>query len=146
MSFTRKPFFLLVLCAVLGFTSCTEESSSLEGNSDTGSSSHNTGKNCLGCHSIKVAGSVYNSALTSVYAGAIMKITSAANGAGNVLATLTSDKTGNFYTSSSVNFGSGVYVSVTGSGGTVKYMTSAITSGACNSCHNGSTTARVWAE
>ena len=140
----RKPLYLLLMCALLGFNTCTKDSS--EENSDTGISSHNTGKNCLGCHSFKVAGSVYNSAFTSVYSGATMKITSAANGGGNVLATLTSDKTGNFYTNTSVSFGSGVYVSVTGSGGNVKYMSSAITSGACNSCHNGSTTAKVWAE
>lgn len=141
----KKTLSFLMLCLVIVMISCTDDSSDSD-NSNTYSSSHNTGKNCLGCHSFKVAGSVYNSGITAAYAGAVMKITSQANGAGTVLATLTSDKTGNFYTNGSVNFGTGVYVSITGTGGTVKYMESAITSGACNSCHNGSATSRVWAE
>ncbi|MFN8241780.1 MAG: hypothetical protein U0X39_13650 [Bacteroidales bacterium] len=111
-----------------------------------GASSHNTGKDCMGCHSdFKLAGSVYNQALSSAYAGATIKITSQADGAGTVLATLTSDNTGNFHTGSAINFGTGVFVSVKGSSGSVKYMNSAITKGACNSCH-GKTTSKIWAE
>jgi hypothetical protein len=141
-----KVLCFLVLSSILGFTSCNKDSNEIEDASDTGSSSHNTGKNCQGCHSFKVAGSVFSQSLTSVYKGATIKITSAANGDGNVLATLTSDRSGNFYTNSSVNFGSGVFISITGSGGPVRHMTSAITSGACNSCHNGSSTSKLWAE
>ncbi len=141
-----KTFYFLLLLSALGFTSCNKDSNPTEDTSDTGSSSHNTGKNCQGCHSFRVAGSVYSQSFTSAYKGATVKITSAPNGGGNLLASLTSDRSGNFYTNSSVNFGSGVYVSITGSGGSVKHMTSAITSGACNSCHNGSTTSKLWAE
>jgi hypothetical protein len=109
-------------------------------------SSHNTGRNCLSCHSsFKLAGSVYNKALTSAYAGAKVKITSQANGAGTVLAALTSDNNGNFYTSSSLSFVSGVFISIEGSSGTVKYMESSVTSGACNSCH-GSSITKAWIE
>jgi hypothetical protein len=109
-------------------------------------SSHNTGKNCLGCHSnFKLAGSVYNSGLSSPLSGVQIKVTTEPDGAGTVLATLTSDGKGNFYTSGSLNFGTGVYVSAEGSSGTVKYMDDAITSGACNSCH-GTSTSKVWAE
>jgi hypothetical protein len=140
----KKLLCYLSFCIVFIVTSCREDLS--DGGSSSGSSSHNTGKNCLGCHSFKVAGSVYNSALSAAYAGAVMKITTSANGGGTLLATLTSDMTGNFYTDGSVSFGSGVYVSITGSGGAVKYMGTAITSGACNSCHNGSSTSRIWAQ
>jgi hypothetical protein len=138
--------FLITFFFLLVISSCSEDSSGTEGSSITGSSSHNTGKNCLGCHSFMAAGSVYSKALTSAYSEAVIKLTSGANGTGTVLATLTSDKTGNYYTNNSINFGNGIYVSITGTGGNVKYMSSAITSGACNSCHNGSTTSKVWAE
>jgi hypothetical protein len=109
-------------------------------------SSHNAGRNCLSCHStLKLAGTAYNKALTGAFAGAIIKVTSQANGQGTLLASLSSDNSGNFYTGASINFGTGVFVSAEGTGGTVKYMSSAITSGACNSCH-GSSTSKIWAE
>lgn len=141
----RRLIALAFIVMAVMIVSCGDDSEI--GDDETGlGSSHNTGKNCMSCHSsFKLAGSVYNQALTSAYAGAKVKITSEANGAGTVLATLTSDKTGNFRTSSSISFGSGVYVSVEGTSGTVKYMDSAITSGACNSCH-GSSTSKAWAE
>ena len=127
------------------FISCENEIAD-SGDSVSYGSSHNTGRNCLSCHpSFKLAGSVYNKALTSAYAGAKVKITSQANGAGTVLATLTSDNTGNFHTSSTFTFGTGVFVSVEGTSGTIKYMDSALTSGACNSCH-GSSTTKAWIE
>ncbi len=107
-------------------------------------SSHNTGKNCLNCHSFPVGGSVYKKDLVSTYPGTVVKLTTMANGAGTVVATLTTDNSGNIHTSSSVNFGTGLYASVMGATST-KYMASAIKSGACNSCH-GSSTSKVWTE
>lgn len=131
---------LIILAAII--ISCDKESE-FEGVSG---SSHNTGKNCMSCHNdFKLAGSVYDKSLNSAYAGAKIKVTTQSNGAGSALLTLTSDKTGNYYTGSSINFASGIYVGVEGTTGTVKYMNSPITSGACNSCH-GSSTLKVWAE
>jgi len=130
---------LFVLAAIV--ISCDKESE-FEG----GECSHNTGKNCMSCHKdFKLAGSVYDKSLNSAYAGAKIKVNTQANGAGSALLSLTSDKTGNYYMGSSVNFGSGIYVGVEGTSGTVKYMNSPINSGACNSCH-GSSTSKVWAE
>ncbi len=123
----KKSLFYFTFCIVFIVTSCSVDSS--DGGRSSGSI-HNTGNYCLGCHSFKVVGSVYNSALSAAYAGAVIKITTSANGGGTLLATLTSDMSGNFYTNGSVSFGSGVYVSITGSGGAVKYMGTAITSGA----------------
>jgi hypothetical protein len=53
------------------------------------------------------------------------------------------DAKGNFYTSGSVVLTSGLYPAVTGATST-KYMSSSITTGACNSCHTGTSTARIW--
>jgi hypothetical protein len=134
--------FILML---LMFVYCKKDTEN-SGEDVSYGSSHNTGRNCLSCHSsFKLAGSVYNKALTSAYAGAKVKITSQANGAGTVLAALTSDNNGNFYTSSSLSFVSGVFISIEGSSGTVKYMESSVTSGACNSCH-GSSITKAWIE
>lgn len=107
-------------------------------------SSHNNGKNCLGCHKFTAAGSVYKKDLVSAYPGSVVKLTTLPNGGGSVVATLTTDNTGNIHTSSGINFGTGLYVSAMGNT-TTKYMSSAITGGACNSCH-GISTAKVWTE
>lgn len=137
----------IALILILSAVSCEQtEDTGITGVSGVTGSSHNVGRNCLSCHSnFKAAGSVYNKALTSVYGGAKIKVTSQANGQGTVLATMNSDNSGNFYTSTSISFGSGVFVSAEGTSGTVKYMSNAITSGACNSCH-GSSTSKIWAE
>lgn len=107
-------------------------------------SSHNNGKNCLGCHKFSVGGSVYKKDLASSYPGSVVKLTTLPNGQGTIVATLTTDKSGNIRLSSTISFGSGLYVGAMGNT-TTKYMTTAITSGACNSCHGGATS-RVWTE
>jgi len=99
----------------------------------------------MSCHQLTAAGSVYNKALIAAFQGATIELTTQPNGAGTVIGTFTTNKSGSFYTSSSINFGTGVYVSVTGNSGTVKHMVSAITSGACNACH-GSSTSKIWTE
>jgi len=146
---------LLILGLIFAMASCEKESEVEDNDTTTPvtgttnptanlGSSHNTGKNCLSCHKFSVGGSVYKSNLASTYPGSVVKLTTQPNGLGTVVATLTTDNSGNIYKSSSISFGTGLYVSATGSAGT-KYMASPITSGACNSCHGGSTS-RVWAE
>lgn len=131
----------LGLAIIVTVASCEKE----EENERTGSS-HNAGRNCLGCHpDFKLAGSVYNTSLSGIFAGAKIKVTTLANGQGSVVTTLTSDKSGNFYTGNSINFGTGVFVSAEGTSGSIMYMNSAITSGACNTCH-GSSTSKIIAE
>jgi hypothetical protein len=142
----KKLLSILVFGMAIVFFACEEENEDeVGGQSSAMGTSHNTGKNCMGCHKFTAAGSAYNKALTSAFQGATVKLTTQPNGAGTAIGSFTTNKSGSFYTSSSINFGSGVYVSVTGTSGTVKYMTSAITSGACNSCH-GSSTSKIWTE
>jgi len=142
----KKLLAILFLGMAIGFFACEEEDNDeLDGQSSVMGTSHNTGKNCMGCHQLTAAGSVYNKTLTSAFQGATIKLTTQPNGAGTSIGTFTTNKSGSFYTSSSINFGTGVYVSVAGSSGTIKHMASAITSGACNSCH-GSSTSKIWIE
>jgi hypothetical protein len=98
-------------------------------------SSHNAGRDCTSCHSFKIAGTAYKADGTTVYPGATIKVTTESAGGGTAVATLTSDNSGNFYSSTAVSFGSGVYVTATGTSGTAASMSGAIPSGACNSCH-----------
>ena len=138
----KKLLIAGLVCLVVIAVSCERE----EDDEEEGGRSHNAGKNCLSCHSdFKMAGSVYNKSLNASFPGAKIKVTTQANGGGTVLSSLTSDASGNFHTGSSINFGTGVFVSVEGTSGTVKNMNSAITSGACNSCH-GSSTSKIWTE
>lgn len=143
----QKVFSILLIGLIVVLFACEKENDGEEvgGQSTVSGTSHNTGKNCLSCHQFTAAGSVYNKALSSGFPGALVKLTTQANGAGTVLGTFTVNKSGSFYTSSSINYGTGIYVSVTGSSGSTKYMSSAITTGACNSCH-GSSTSKVWTE
>jgi hypothetical protein len=82
-----------------------------------------------------VAGTVYKNGTSTPNPGVVVRLTSGSGGTGSVLASLTSDASGNFYTSSPIGFSGGVYVSATGTGGATAPMTSAITSGGCNRCH-----------
>ena len=142
----RRVLTLLVMSMAIVFFACeNEDAEDVGGKSSISETSHNTGKDCLSCHKFTAAGSVYNKTLTSAFPGAEVKFTSQANGEGTILGTYTVNKSGSFYTNSTINYGSGIYVSVTGSSGNIKHMNTAITTGACNSCH-GSSTSKVWAE
>jgi hypothetical protein len=143
----RKLLLLLVAGVSLVFFACEkeEDEDNVVGQSAITQTTHNTGNDCLSCHKFTVAGSVYNKSFASGYTGAIIKITSEPNGTGTLMGTFTSNKSGSFYTSGNINFGTGVYVSVTGSSGVVKSMATAVKTGACNSCH-GSSSSKIWAE
>jgi len=146
---------LLTLCLLTGlassFFSCSKDDENEAMTSSSGSNeSHNAGRNCMECHRsggsgegiFKVAGTVYNEALTNINSNATAYLHTGANGTGTLIKAIEVDAKGNLYTTSSIDFGSGLYVSVEGAT-TTKYMSSAITSGACNSCH-GSSTSKIW--
>jgi hypothetical protein len=149
----RRIMTVFAMAALLLACEKEEQSATTDSNTPTNTngsttanlgSSHNTGKNCLSCHKFSVGGSVYKKDLASTYPGSVVKLTTQPNGAGTVVATLTTDNSGNIHTSSSISFGTGLYVSASGTTGT-KYMSSAITSGGCNACHGGATS-KVWTE
>jgi len=155
-----KHFFmknrLFVVCLLMGLSaglfSCSKDDSENEAmTSSSGSNeSHNAGRNCMECHRsggsgegiFNLAGTVYNEALTSINPNATVNLYTGANGTGTLIKAIEVDAKGNLYTTSSIDFGSGLYVSVDGAT-TIKYMSSAITNGACNSCH-GSSTSKIW--
>jgi cytochrome c553 len=134
----KRRFFvwipLLALAAGTVLISACEEEWEGEG-------SHNAGKNCLSCHKsggegegiFTVGGTVYNSSGSGM-SGVTVELFDNADRTGSPVASLTSDGSGNFHTTSKITFGIGLYATLT-SGSKSASMSSAITTGACNSCH-----------
>lgn len=129
-----------VLAGVLALATVACENEGPRGTSGEGGSTHNSGRNCIECHgNLRYAGTIYTDAsATSVLAGAKVTVTQTDGST----YTMTSDQTGNFYTSSG-NPANGYTVSVEGN--TVQMAQNA-TNGGCSSggCHDGSATPRVY--
>jgi hypothetical protein len=89
----------------------------------------------LQCHNFTLAGTVYRDD-GSTYPGAVVRITSQAEDGGEVLVNVTTDASGNFYTSTPVGWDDGLYTDVQGTG-VLRSMGTSVPSGACNSCHAG---------
>jgi hypothetical protein len=101
--------------------------------------SHNAGRNCLSCHNFGAAGTVYRTGTSTANTAGTVRLTTAPDGGGSVVATLKTDGSGNFYTQQAVSYGSGLYADLAGASGTRASMKTAVTSGGCNACHGSST-------
>jgi len=114
--------------------------------------SHAKGLNCMDCHYsggdgegwFNLAGTVFKENLTETYPNTNIYLYTEANGAGTQVYALEVDALGNFYTTETIDYGSGLYVGVQGNLDT-KFMFSPVFNGACNSCH-GTTTDKIWTE
>jgi hypothetical protein len=112
--------------------------------------SHNFGQNCMTCHQVngsgegvfEIAGTVYDSQKINPYPNATIKLFTEPNGNGTLKYTLEVDALGNFYTTTKIDFGQGLYTEVQGNNQII-YMNTAISTGQCNSCH-GSSTDKIW--
>ncbi|MFN5416757.1 MAG: hypothetical protein ACK5B9_06835 [Flavobacteriia bacterium] len=146
---TIRKVSVLIILGILTF-SCEKEGNETKISTHNSDDSHNNGNNCMNCHKsggegegwFNVAGSVYDANLNVSYPNSTVKLYTSPNGGGSLKYTFEVDGLGNFYTTDKIDFGSGLYPAVTGNNGT-KYMSSAITSGQCNSCHNVSTD-KIW--
>ena len=114
-------------------TSSTSSGSSSSVTSSSSASSHNAGADCTSCHNFTVAGTAYKAGGTTVYPGAVIRLTTAVGDNASAVLTVTADRSGNFYSGSSVAFGQGLYATATGT--TVNSKNAAVGSGACNRCH-----------
>jgi len=138
---------IIVLSTVM--FSCNKESESkISKNFET--ESHNMSLNCMTCHVsggagegiFQAAGTVYNADLTATSPNGTVKLYSATNAGGNLVATIEVDANGNFYTTDKIDFTGGLYPTVTGTSGNSKNMVSASMTGQCNTCHAG--TSKIW--
>ena len=132
--------FVVLMFSVL--VSCENDDDDNEGNNGMSSGyndneSHNAGQNCMSCHNsggkgegtFTVAGTVYNASGKAVSPNATVKLDTGPNGTGSLVKTIEVDGKGNFYTTNSIDYGTGLYVTVTGSSGNISKMNSSITSG-----------------
>jgi len=144
----------LSVVAMLMISACEKEEGENETNISTYNSdeSHKSGENCMTCHTsggpgegwFTAAGTVYNSDQTTPYPNATIRLYTGNGGTGDLRGTIEVDGRGNFYTTESIDFSGGLYVSAEGDGGT-KYMIAPISNGQCNSCH-GTSTDRIWVQ
>ncbi|MBI1837687.1 MAG: hypothetical protein HYR91_10535 [Flavobacteriia bacterium] len=134
----------------LSINSCKKNGSCKQKNiSSSSKDSHNSGQSCTQCHTsggqgegcFNVAGSAFTNTATALTGGTVDLYTGP-NGTGNVKYSIIIDKSGNFYSTASMDIND-LYPVVTGPNGTKKYMSTPISSGSCNSCH-GNSTNKIW--
>ena len=109
-------------------------------NNDT--KSHRVGEDCISCHAsgdtgkgrFSASGTVYKSDKTTAYPNGTVKLYSAANQGGTLVKSIQVDGLGNFYTTESISFSSGLYPVVEYNGQT-NTMQRTTTSGRCYTCH-----------
>ena len=150
----KKTTILYILfLGVLSFIACSKEDEG--GNATKVSSygsqqSHNMGRNCMDCHAsgssgegwFNVAGTVYDSLLTSTLPNGTIYFYTDANATGTLKYTIQVDAKGNFYTTNNIDFSTALYPVVKGKSSN-QMMSSGITTGQCNSCH-GVSTDKIW--
>jgi len=142
----KKIFCLstVLLLLVLAQIGCEESEGGNEVNisSYNSTESHNTGRNCMQCHRnggegagwFTFAGTVYKTDLQTPYPNTTVILYSAPGGGGNEIKRIAVDARGNFYTTETIERGSGLYMGVQSPNET-KYMYASLGSGACNMCH-----------
>lgn len=139
----RQIIFFITIIIALTAISCQKLNQSNISAHDR--RSHNVGKNCMDCHVnggpgrgwFVIAGTVFDTVFPNNKTnpnGTVFLYSDPARK--SLVTTMDVDGSGNFYTTDNINFGNGLYPKVVSKDGDVKYMSSIITSGACNSCHN----------
>lgn len=131
---------------ICSLQACNKNGNVTNISSTGGNKSHNMGENCMNCHKsggkgegwFNIAGTAYKTDASSTYANVTVKLYTGPNATGTLKYTINGDAKGNFYTTEAIDFGSGLYPVVSGTGN-ASFMSSAITSGACNNCHGNST-------
>ncbi len=149
---TKHILILIISTFTILAISCKKEGNETKISKYKKKKSHNSGQNCMNCHNVggsgegvfKIAGTIYNEGFTATLPNTTVKLYTAPNGGGSLVATVKVDGLGNFYTTEKVDFGDGLYPAVIGNQ-TTKYMNSSVQSGACYSCHN-SITGKIWAK
>jgi hypothetical protein len=139
----------LMGCALLAVTTLWVACEN-EGNENEGGANHNVGMDCLACHKIggggkgvfTAGGTVFQAGTSTGAAGVSIKLYTAADHSGTPVASFTSEVSGNFHSQSTIDFGTGLYVTITSATGSSSMMTP-VTSGACNSCHGAGTTGKI---
>jgi hypothetical protein len=141
-------FATITLCLI----SCEKGKNETKISKYNSTESHNQGQNCMACHVkggkgegyFQVAGTVHDTTLTKYQPNSTVYLYTQQGGQGTLKYTIEVDGLGNFYTTETIDFGSGLYPTVKSSTGE-RHMSSPITTGTCNSCH-GYSTSKLWVD
>lgn len=145
-------YFIMFGIAATSIFSCGKTEPSVTLVSAPGlTTSHNPSVNCMNCHKaggtaksyFTTAGTIYDSFQNNVYPNTYVRFYTQPNGGGELKYTIRGDAKGNFYTTESMDFSDGLYVSVQGINA-AKHMSTPVYIGQCNSCHNKKITSRIW--
>ncbi len=150
-----KNYVIFIVVALLYITmslfSCEGEGNEKKVSTYQGTKSHYTGDDCMTCHQsggegegwFNVAGTVYKDTLgTNVFPNVTIKLFAAENGNGGEVGVIEVDGLGNFYTTENIDFTAGLFPAVMSDNG-MKYMSTSVNTGRCNSCH-GVSTKKLW--
>ncbi|MES0490137.1 MAG: hypothetical protein ABUK01_09105 [Leptospirales bacterium] len=140
-----KSVILMIVYALfvstVVFTACANNGDS----SATSNTSHNAGQSCIetGCHAdssptFAIAGTVYSAGTGGNTASGVKITVKDATGT-NTIGTLTSDDSGNFYTTDTTTYPNATYVFSTKNGVMTPTVTTLPADGSCNQggCHDG---------
>ena len=149
--FTAIAFLIILNSCSSPYESLDDEDSGGMSSTAGSNRSHNVGRDCMSCHKPgggeapiwRVAGTVYNEAGTAPNSNAAVKLYTGPDAIGKLKYTLQVDAKGNFYTGGNIDFSGGLYPSALGNTSTYS-MSSPITTGSCNSCHDGTSRSRIW--
>ncbi|MCJ7618580.1 MAG: hypothetical protein MUO43_18820 [Desulfobacterales bacterium] len=142
---------IVITIAVMVIQSCEKENENETRISTFNSDeSHKVGQNCMECHVagnagevwFSVAGTVYDSTLSSTYPNVLVYLYTGPKGTGTLEATIEVDGLGNFYTTEQIDLSDGLFPTVIGNIGSTN-MLGTITNGQCNLCH-GMSTEKIW--
>jgi hypothetical protein len=113
--------------------------------------SHNVGRPCIDCHVThgtneywyQAAGTIYHPDQVTTYPGSTVYLYTGINGTGSLVYTLEVDQKGNFYSTETIPYGTGLYPMVVSTEHDTAYMQAFIIQGNCNNCHDGNSNARI---
>ena len=155
----KKITTIIIVCGMFVLMQSCESGGGIETFSEEikesyngGMESHYMGDNCMNCHNsggtgeglFNVAGTVYDTSKVVAYPNTTVRLYTEPNGQGTLKYIFPVDGRGNFYSTKTIDFGSGLYATVQG-GQTTQYMPVSVTIGQCSSCH-GVTEDKIWAK
>lgn len=135
---------VMALPAALGLSACGDDGGGSFSSNDS-SRSHRHGEDCARCHRpggdgdgvFTISGSTFRSDGETAATGGVIEILSPTDH--GVLARIEVDRRGNFYTDADIDLASGVLAVFLTAGNAEVTKPTAVTSGACSSCHGRST-------
>ena len=133
----------LLMFFVLGIwmVSCDKQDNETNISSHSEDESHYTGDNCMNCHYqagpgegwYSIAGSVFGNYQNDDYTVRVFDALTQ-----DQLASVEIDQLGNLFTTAPIDFNNGITVDIiNSSGNVVKVMSTIVTNGQCNLCHDG---------